>query len=105
VLVGYYHERRLYFAGKVRAGLTPHLRADIFRRLKPFTVERCPFVNLPNSTGRWGEGITQEDMAKLRWTKPAIVVEVRLWNGTKSGCYGTRRLSPNETINGPPMCD
>jgi bifunctional non-homologous end joining protein LigD len=78
ILVGYYDERRLYFAGKVRAGLTPHLRADIFRRIKPIAVERCPFVNLPNSAGRsrWGEGITEEDMTKLQWTKPVIVVEV-----------------------------
>jgi bifunctional non-homologous end joining protein LigD len=38
----------------------------------------CPFVNLPNSTGKghWGEGITESDMAALRWVKPVQVVEV-----------------------------
>jgi bifunctional non-homologous end joining protein LigD len=78
ILVGYYDERRLYFAGKVRAGLTPHLRTGVFRRLEPIAVERCPFVNLPNSTGRghWGEGITAADMRTLRWVKPTMVVDV-----------------------------
>ena len=78
ILVGYYDERRLCVAEKVRAGLTPHTRAEIFRRLTPIAVERCPFANLPNSTGRsrWGEGITEADMTSLCWVK------------TDSGCRG-----------------
>src|SRR5207248_2816145 len=78
ILVGYYDTRKLYFAGKVRAGFTPHVRADVMRRIADRQVKKCPFVNLPNSTGKshWGEGITAEDMQSLRWVKPTVVVEV-----------------------------
>jgi bifunctional non-homologous end joining protein LigD len=77
VLVGYYDEGKLYYAGKVRAGFTPSTRVDVWKRLAP-GVPRCPFVNLPNSTGKshWGEGITAQDMLALKWVKPHVVVEV-----------------------------
>jgi DNA ligase D-like protein (predicted ligase) len=67
LFVGYYEGRRLHFASKVRAGFTPHLRAEVFRRIADKPASSCPFVNLPNSRGRsrWGEGITQADMSTL----------------------------------------
>jgi bifunctional non-homologous end joining protein LigD len=86
LLVGYYDRGKLYFAGKVRAGLTPHIRADLVRRFPPLEVRRCPFVNLPNSqTSHWGEGITEEDMQNLRWLKPQLVVEVSFVEWTRDG--------------------
>jgi bifunctional non-homologous end joining protein LigD len=87
MLVGYYKGSDLYFAGKVRAGLTPHLRAEVYRRIARRPVKRCPFVNLPNSAGRshWGEGITDADMATLRWVKPMQVVEVAFVEWTRDG--------------------
>ncbi len=33
LLVGYFDKRKLYFAGKVRAGFTPHTRAEVMRRI------------------------------------------------------------------------
>jgi bifunctional non-homologous end joining protein LigD len=86
LLVGYYENRKLCFAGKVRAGLTPHMRAEIFGRIASEQTARGPFANLPSSkTGHWGEGITAEDMAKLRWVKPRIVVEVSFVEWTRDG--------------------
>jgi bifunctional non-homologous end joining protein LigD len=87
ILVGYYKDRRFYFAGKVRAGLTPHVRTELLSRLEPLTVSSCPFVNLPNSSGRsrWGEGITAEDMKALRWVKPSLVAEVSFVEWTRDG--------------------
>jgi bifunctional non-homologous end joining protein LigD len=78
LLVGYFEKRRFYFAGKVRAGFTPRMRAEVMRRIGDQQIARCPFVNLPNSTGKshWGEGITAEDMKALRWVKPVLVVEI-----------------------------
>src|SRR5262249_15349981 len=46
LVVGYHEGRRLLFAGRVRAGLTPHTRAEIFRLIAPAGMERCPFANL-----------------------------------------------------------
>jgi ATP-dependent DNA ligase len=47
----------------------------------------CPFVNLPNSTGRghWSEGITEADMAGLRWVTPLTVVAVAFVEWTDDG--------------------
>jgi ATP-dependent DNA ligase len=86
LLVGYYEGRKLMFASKVRAGLTPHMRAELFPALKSVVQARCPFANLPSSnTGHWGEGITAEDMKALRWVKPKIVVDVSFVEWTRDG--------------------
>lgn len=87
VLVGYYAGRRFVYAGKVRAGFTSGTRAEVFERIRPLGVETCPFVNLPNSTGKshWGEGITAEDMKGLRWVKPRVVIEVAFTEWTVGG--------------------
>jgi bifunctional non-homologous end joining protein LigD len=84
LLVGCYEGRRLMFAGKVRAGFTPHTRADVFEAIAPLRAARCPFANLPSSrTGHWGEGVTAEDMQTLAWVKPAVVVEVAFTEWTR----------------------
>ena len=86
LLVGYYEQRKLMFASKVRAGLTPHNRTQLFSALTRTTQPICPFANLPNSgTGHWGEGITAEDMKTLCWVKPKIVVEVSFVEWTRDG--------------------
>lgn len=84
LLVGYYDGRNLLYASKVRAGLTPHARTDILRRITPDLAKTCPFANLPiDRSGHWGEGITAEDMASLRWVKPKLVVEVSFVEWTR----------------------
>jgi bifunctional non-homologous end joining protein LigD len=84
LVVGYYDGGKLLFAGRVRAGLTPHERDALFRRLSPDQTTRCPFANLPSAnSGHWGEGVTAEDMTKLRWVKPKIVVEVSFVEWTR----------------------
>jgi bifunctional non-homologous end joining protein LigD len=86
LVVGYYDGRRLCFAGRVRAGFTPRDRSEVFRLIEPLQVERCPFADLPSSkTGHWGEGVSAEDMAKLRWVKPQVVVEVSFVEWTMEG--------------------
>ena len=94
ILVGYYQNDDLYFAGKVRAGLTPHLRAELIRRFATRSAARCPFVNLPNSGNRshWGEGITVEEMALLHWVRPTEVVEVSFVEWTRDGLLRHARL-------------
>ena len=86
LVVGYFEGKRLLFAGRVRAGLTPHVRADIFRRIARDQTSRCPFADLPSTrSGHWGEGITAADMTKLRWVKPMVVVEVSFVEWTRDG--------------------
>jgi bifunctional non-homologous end joining protein LigD len=103
ILVGYYDRKALHFAGKVRAGLTPHLRAELAARLTSRLVARCPFANLPNSTGRgrWGEGVTVEDMETLRWVEPFTVVEVSFVEWTRDGLLRHPRFIGVRTDKAP----
>ena len=86
LLVGFYAGRDLYFAGKVRAGFTPHLRREVHGRLAGLRVERCPFVDLPNSrSSHWGGGVTAEQMGEMHWVRPAVVAQVRFVEWTADG--------------------
>src|SRR5262249_28786722 len=88
LLIGYYDDdRKLHYAAKLRSGFTPHSRADLFRRMADHALHRCPFADPPNSEGRthWGQGITADDMTRLRWVKPALVVEAAFVEWTRDG--------------------
>jgi bifunctional non-homologous end joining protein LigD len=86
LLVGYYDGRALLCAGKVRSGFTPHLRAEVFNRIRGLEVSRCPFANLPSiRRGRWGEGVTAEEMKALRWVRPRQVAEISFAEWTLDG--------------------
>jgi bifunctional non-homologous end joining protein LigD len=78
LLVGYYDRKQLRYAGKVRAGFTPHLRREVFAALAPMHADRCPFVDLPSSgTSHWGGGVTAEQMQEMRWLTPKVVAQIR----------------------------
>jgi bifunctional non-homologous end joining protein LigD len=72
--VGYYEDRKLIYAARVRAGLVPASRRELYQRLKPLIVKTCPFANLPEATpGRWGQGLTAAKMKDCIWVKPKLV--------------------------------
>ena len=84
LLVGYYEGRALRFAGKVRAGFTPHLRREVAAPLQRHHVARCPFDDLPNAkTSHWGGGVTAEQMKEMQWVTPVVVAQIRFveWTG------------------------
>jgi bifunctional non-homologous end joining protein LigD len=86
LLVGFYDGRSLLCAAKVRSGFTPHLRSQVFERIRPLQTPRCPFANLPSPrTGHWGEGTTAEEMRALRWVKPLQVAEISFAEWTRDG--------------------
>jgi bifunctional non-homologous end joining protein LigD len=88
LVIGYYDgDQKLHYAAKLRSGFTPHTRADLFRRIAAQPVRRCPFADLPNSDGRghWSQGVTAEDMTKLRWVKPMVVVDAAFVEWTRDG--------------------
>jgi bifunctional non-homologous end joining protein LigD len=86
LVVGYYEGRDLRFAGKVRAGFTPHVRRDVAGSLRPLHRAQCPFVDLP-TTGptRWGGGITAEQMLEMQWVTPTLVAQIRFVEWTADG--------------------
>lgn len=86
LVVGYYEDKELKFAAKVRAGFTQHLRDQLRGRLESLRVPRCPFVDLPTAgRSRWGGGIPAENMHEFAWTRPEIVVQIRFVEWTAEG--------------------
>ena len=86
LVVGYYDRKALRYAGKVRAGFTPHVRRDVHALLVSLHTDRCPFADIPNSkTSRWGAGITADQMAEFQWLKPQVVSQIRFVEWTADG--------------------
>lgn len=86
LLVGVHEGTDLHFAGKVRAGFTPHVRREVFARVRALHARRCPFVDLPHlSASRWGGGVTADQMLEMQWVKPTLVVQVRFVEWTAEG--------------------
>ena len=78
LLVGYFDDKKLRFAAKVRAGLVPHVKLQLARELKSQRLDHCPFVDLPSErSSRWGGGVSVEDMKEMIWTRPERVVQVQ----------------------------
>jgi len=70
----------------VRQGFNPTSRRKLFEKLKPFAAPQCPFANLPSSKkSHFGEGVTAEDMKKLKWLKPQLVAQVQFAEWTNYG--------------------
>jgi bifunctional non-homologous end joining protein LigD len=74
LIFGYFEGSRLIYVARTRNGFTPRTREDLFRRLKKFETEKCPFANLPEArSGRWGQGLTAAKMGECRWLRPVLV--------------------------------
>jgi DNA ligase D-like protein (predicted ligase) len=85
IIVGYYQGRRLMYAARVRAGFVPATRRAVFERFEGLAIRLCPFANLPEATkGRWGEGLTAEDMKNCRWLKPRLVAAIEFLEWTSA---------------------
>jgi len=83
ILVGYYQGRDLMYVARIRAGFIPALRQSVFGQFRGLEIVKCPFVNLPErGKGRWGEGLTAEDMEHCRWLKPRLVASIEFLEWT-----------------------
>lgn len=86
LILGVYEGKRLMCCGRVRAGFNPLYRRELAPLLSKLTVDRCPFANLPmKSKGRFGGGISAEDMEAMRWVRPKVVVQVAFVEWTANG--------------------
>jgi bifunctional non-homologous end joining protein LigD len=86
LLVGYFEQAKLLFAGKVHQGLNPANRTALLKVLQPLRLGKCPFANLPTSKkSHWGEGVTAEEMGDYIWLKPETVAEIKFAEWTKGG--------------------
>jgi len=85
IVVGYYSGNDLIYVARVRNGFVPASRRQVFERLRSLVTPDCPFVNLPEThKGRWGDGLTAEDMKKCVWVRPERVAQIEFLEWTES---------------------
>jgi bifunctional non-homologous end joining protein LigD len=86
VLVGYYKNRDLVFAGKVGTGFTTKSLATFHKKFRSQERADCPFVDLPSKqNGQWVLGITPSMMKKIHWINPKFVAEIKFAEWTRDG--------------------
>jgi bifunctional non-homologous end joining protein LigD len=84
LLVGYYKDKRLHFAGKVGTGFDEQWFHRLSARFKALAQDKCPFVNLPEArSGRYGAGLTVAEMRRCHWLKPVLVCQVKFSEWTR----------------------
>ena len=84
ILVGYYKNKKLVFAGKVGTGFTAKSLATLHRKFQQQERESCPFVDLPSKqNGQWVQGITPSMMRKMHWVNPVFVCEIKFAEWTR----------------------
>ena len=85
IIVGYYKGNDLIYVARVRNGFVPASRRQAFSRLRRLEVGDCSFVNLPEThKGRWGDGLTADDMRKCVWVRPELVAQIEFLEWTES---------------------
>lgn len=83
LIVGHVKDGELTYAGKVRSGFTARQKRQIVSVTRP--ARRMPFKSVPvGKGGRWGEGLTQEDLDVIVWVKPSVRVRIAFveWTAT-----------------------
>jgi bifunctional non-homologous end joining protein LigD len=84
ILVGYYKDKKLVFAGKVGTGFTAKSLSMLHKKFRAQERSDCPFVDLPSKqNGQWVQGITPSMMRKMHWLNPVFVCEIKFAEWTR----------------------
>jgi bifunctional non-homologous end joining protein LigD len=87
LLVGYYDDGQLRYAGKVGTGFADATLAALHSTLKEIGQSRCPFADLPETkrSSRYGIALTPAEMKRCHWVEPKLVGQVRFSSWTRDG--------------------
>jgi bifunctional non-homologous end joining protein LigD len=86
ILIGYYKDGRLEYAGKVGSGFDTARLAALHREFVKRQIGQCPFANLPAARKpRFGVGMTAAAMKHVTWVKPELVAQVQFTEWTADG--------------------
>ncbi len=86
ILVGYYDNNKLVFAGKVGTGFTAKSLSMLHKKFQKEARADCPFVDLPSKqNGQWVQGITPSMMKKMHWVNPKFVAQIKFAEWTRDG--------------------
>jgi len=84
ILVGYYENKKLTFAGKVGTGFTVKSLSILYKKFQKEARDHCPFVDLPSKqNGQWIQDITPSMMRKMHWVTPVFVCEIKFAEWTR----------------------
>jgi len=84
ILVGYYKDKKLVFAGKVGTGFPAKSLSMLHKKFRTQERSDCPFVDLPSKqNGQWVQGITPSMMRKMHWLNPVFVCEIKFAEWTR----------------------
>ncbi len=78
ILVGYYRDKKLFFAGKVGTGFTAKSLSMLHETFEAEERDDCPFVDLPSR-------ITPSMMRKMHWVNPIFVAQIKFSEWTRDG--------------------
>jgi bifunctional non-homologous end joining protein LigD len=102
ILVGYFQDRKLHYAGRVGTGFTHHMLLDLRRRLDPLELRDNPFADL-----------TRDKIEKgTHWVKPELVAQIEyagwtddraLWHPRFQGLREDLRAI--DVVREPPQLD
>jgi len=96
LLLGYYRDKRLFYAGRVGTGFDGKVLADLYRRLEGLNQAKCPFDEVPSRERRAGH-----------WVRPELVAQIEFGSWTDAGVVrhasfqGLREDKPAHAV-GPP---
>ena len=94
--VGYYRGPDLVYVARVRNGLVPTSRRQVFERIHHLVCPTTPFANLPDThKSRWGDERTTEKMKGSVWLRPEAVAQVEFLERT--GAYRLHHSSRHVT--------
>jgi bifunctional non-homologous end joining protein LigD len=86
ILVGYYKDKRLMFAGKVGTGFTAKSLSMLYKKFQQEERDHCPFVDLPSKhSGKWLQDITPSMMRQMHWVNPVFVAQIKFSEWTRDG--------------------
>jgi bifunctional non-homologous end joining protein LigD len=84
ILVGYYENKKLTFAGKVGTGFTVKSLSILYKKFQKEARDHCPFVDLPSKqNGQWIQDITPSMMRKMHWVNSVFVCEIKFAEWTR----------------------
>jgi len=84
IIVGYYNGENPVYVARVRSGLVPASRRQLFHKLRTLAIPECAFINLPESgKGRWSEGLTADVMKTCVWVGPEFVAQIEFLEWTE----------------------
>jgi bifunctional non-homologous end joining protein LigD len=82
VLLGYYKDGRLVYAGRGGGGMSEKKSLDLARQLRPLIVDKMPVDKPPPKTSRFGSPLK---LSQVHWVQPKLVAEIRYLSWTTDG--------------------